>query len=166
MKAVFWQLLNFDLSNSDNVVEYIAQNIKSNIRQLEGITKKLQALCRFSDAVPTIALAQAAIKDVQNYTKPIKDVIDEIVGEVSRTTGVSVDDIYSKKQTNTVSVARKMTFYIIREVTDLSYKSIGEKFGRDHSTVMYNIEKFGETLQKNSTLNNQVTDIINNLKND
>lgn len=158
------QLLNFDLSKSDNVVEYIAQNIKSNIRQLEGITKKLQALCRFSEQVPTIALAQAAIKDVQNYSKPIKDVIDEIVGEVSRTTGVSVEDINSKKQTNAVSVARKMTFYIIREVTDMSYKSIGEKFGRDHSTVMYNIRDFGKTLQKNPALNNQTMDIINNLK--
>ena len=160
------QLLDLDMSEHNNVVEYIAQNIKSNIRQLEGITKKLQVLCKFSKCEPTIALAQAAIKDVQNDTRPIGDVINSIVDEVSRTTGVSVEDIYSKKQTSDVSNARKMCFYIIREITDMSHKAIGEKFGRDHSTVMYNVEKFGEKIKKDATINNQVTDIINNLRND
>ena len=160
------QLLDLDMSEHNNVVEYIAQNIKSNIRQLEGITKKLQVLCKFSECEPTIALAQAAIKDVQNDTRPIGDVINSIVDEVSRTTGVSVEDIYSKKQTSDVSNARKMCFYIIREITDMSHKAIGEKFGRDHSTVMYNVEKFGEKIKKDATINNQVTDIINNLRND
>lgn len=159
------QLLDLDMTKHNNVVEYIAQNIKTNIRQLEGITKKLQVLCKFSECEPTIALAQAAIKDVQNDTRPIGDVINSIVDEVSRTTGVSVEDIYSKKQTSDVSNARKMCFYIIREVTDMSHKAIGEKFGRDHSTVMYNVEKFGEKIKKDSVINNQVTDIINNLKN-
>ena len=111
-----------------------------------------------------MSLAQAAIKDVQTFVKPIGDVINKIVDEVSRTTGVSVDDIYSKKQTSDVNVARKMCFYIIREVTDMSFKAIGEKFKRDHSPVMYNVEKFSETLKKNSTLNYQVNDIINNVK--
>ena len=48
----------------------------------------------------------------------------------------------------------------------MSHKAIGEKFGRDHSTVMYNVEKFGEKIKKDATINNQVTDIINNLRND
>ena len=156
------QILDFEID--DKIVEYIAENIKTNIRQLEGITKKLQAMCKFSEQAPTMSLAQAAIKDVQTFVKPIGDVINKIVDEVSRTTGVSVDDIYSKKQTSDVNVARKMCFYIIREVTDMSFKAIGEKFKRDHSTVMYNVEKFSETLKKNSTLNYQVNDIINNVK--
>lgn len=156
------QILDFEID--DKIVEYIAENIKTNIRQLEGITKKLQAMCKFSEQAPTMSLAQAAIKDVQTFVKPIGDVINKIVDEVSRTTGVSVEDIYSKKQTSDVNVARKMCFYIIREVTDMSFKAIGEKFKRDHSTVMYNVEKFSETLKKNSTLNYQVNDIINNVK--
>lgn len=156
------QILDFEIA--DNVVEYIAQNIKTNIRQLEGITKKLQAMCKFSEQTPTISLAQTAIKDVQNDVRPIGDVLNNIVDEVSRTTGVSVDDIYSKKQTSEISIARKMCFYIIREVTDMSFKAIGEKFKRDHSTVMYNVEKFGEKIKNDSTLNYQVSDIINNVK--
>lgn len=156
------QLLDFEIN--DNVVEYIAQNIKTNIRQLEGITKKLQATCKFSGQTATISLAQSAIKDVQNDVRPIGDILNNIVDEVSRTTGISVEDIYSKKQTADISEARKMCFYIIREVTDMSYKMIGEKFKRDHSTVMYNIEKFGEKIKKDSNLNYQVIDIINNVK--
>ncbi len=156
------QLLDFEIP--DNIVQFIAQNIKSNIRQLEGITNKLHALCKLSGQTPTIALAQTTIKDVQNETRPIEDIVKSIVDEVSRTTGVSVDDIYSKKQTGDVSEARKMCFYIIRAVTDMSFKAIGEKFKRDHSTVMYNVEKFGDKIKTNSSLNYQVSDIINNVK--
>lgn len=157
------QLLDFEIED-DNVVEYIAQNIKTNIRQLEGITKRLQAICKFSEQTPTISLAQGAIKAVQNDVRPIGDVLKIIVEEVSRTTGVSVEDIYSKKQTSDVSIARKMCFYIIREVTDMSFKAIGEKFGKDHSTVMYNVEKFEEKMKNDSALEYQISDIINNVK--
>lgn len=155
-------LLNFNIP--EPVIQFIAEKIKSNIRQLEGATKKLQAMCMFSNDTPTIALAQAAIKDMMNDVQPLPVTIEHIVSEVSRTTGVSSDDIYSKKHTSDVSDARKMCFYIIREVTDMSFKNIGKEFNRDHSTVMYNIEKMGERLKSDSMLNSQVSDIINNIK--
>ncbi len=156
------ELLNFEIP--ENVINYIAERIKSNIRQLEGITKKLHAMCTYGEEVPNIALAQAAIKDVLNDVQPVPITINRIVDEVSRTTGVSVEDIYSKKHTAEVSDARKMCFYIVREVTNISYEDIGKEFHRNHSTVMYNVNKLGETLKQNSTLNSQVLDIINNIK--
>ncbi|MBQ8980754.1 MAG: chromosomal replication initiator protein DnaA [Eubacterium sp.] len=156
------QLLNFNIP--ENVINYIAERIKSNIRQLEGITKKLHAMCTYGEETPTIALAQAAIKDVLNDVQPVPITINRIVDEVSRTTGVSVEDIYSKKHTAEVSDARKMCFYIVREVTNISYEDIGKEFNRNHSTVMYNVRTLGDTLKQNSTLNSQVLDIINNIK--
>ena len=156
------ELLDFEIS--DAVVQYIAEKIKSNIRQLEGTTKKLHAICQFSNQVPTISLAQNAIKDILNDIQPIPVTINHIVSEVSRTTGVSVDDIYSTKQTSKISLARKMCFYIIREVTGMSYSNIGKEFDRDHSTVLYNIESVGNKMKKDSVLNSQVNDIINNIK--
>lgn len=156
------QLLDFEMS--DSVVSYIAEYIKTNIRQLEGITKRLQAMCKYSGQTPTIASAQIAIKDVQNDVRPVNDVVKDIIEEVSRTTGVSVEDINSKKQNSEASHARKMCFYIIREVTDMSFKAIGEKFGRDHSTVMYNVEKFYQKLKSDTSLEYQVSDIIKNIK--
>lgn len=156
------ELLEFTIP--DNVVQYIAERIKTNIRQLEGTTKKLHAICQFSEQQPTIMLAQTAIKDILNDIQPLPVTIRQIVDEVSRTTGVSVEDIYSSKHTAKVSDARKMCFYILREVTDMSYKNIGKEFDRDHSTVMYNIEKIGQRMKVDSLLNSQVTDIINNIK--
>ncbi len=159
------KLLNFEID--DDVIEYIAKRSKSNIRQLEGITKRLHAMCTYSEDVPTIALAQNAIKKIfDDDVKPLPVTIQRVVDEVSRTTGVSVEDIYSKKRTANISNARKMCFYIIRNVTDMPFSAIGEEFGKDRTTVMYNIEEMEKKMLINSTLNSQVLDIINNIKDD
>lgn len=156
------ELLNFEIN--DSIIQFIAEKIKSNVRQLEGVTKKLHAMSLFGGHQLTIAVAQQAIQDVLTDVQPLPVTINHIVDEVCRTTGVSSDDIYGKKHTANVSNARKMCFYIIREVTDMSYKSIGKEFNRDHSTVMYNVEKLEEKLKVDSVLNSQVSDIINNIK--
>jgi chromosomal replication initiator protein len=157
------ELLNFEIP--DNVVNYIAERIKTNIRQLEGTTKRLHAMCVFSNQVPTISIAQAAIKDIIQDVQPIPITINRIVEEVSRTTGVSVEDIYSKKRTANISNARKMCFYIIREITAMSYEAIGKEFNNmDHSSVLYNIQKMEQQLKIDSNLNSRVLDIINNIK--
>ena len=140
------KLLNFEMD--DHVVEYIAERVKSNIRQLEGITKKIQT----------------AIKDILNDVQPLPVTIKRVVDEVSRTTGVSSEDIYSKKRTANISNARKMCFYIIRNVTDMSFEAIGNEFNKDRTTVMYNIDEMEKKLSTNSMLNSQVLDIINNIK--
>lgn len=156
-------LLNFDIP--DSVVTYIADNIKSNIRQLEGVTNKLYALCNLNDHTPTVALAQSVVKDVTEDTQPLPVTIQRIVEEVSRTTGISIDDIYSNLRTASISHARKVTFYIVRKVTNMSYEEIGTEFNKDHSTVMYNINKIKNEIEKNSKLDRQIKDIISNVKN-
>lgn len=155
-------LLNFDIP--DNVVNYIAENIKSNIRQLEGVTKKLYALCDINGHVPTVALAKSVIKIVMEDTEPLPVTIQKITEEVSRTTGVSVEDIYSKIRKANVSHARKITFYVIRKVTNMTYEDIGKEFDKDHTSVMYNINTIEEEIERNSKLERQVNDIINNIK--
>ncbi len=155
-------LLNFEID--DNIVEYIAENVKSNIRQLEGITKTLHAKCVFGNQKPTLALAQNAIKDIVNDDVPLPVTIKKVVEEVSRTTGISVEDIYSKKRNANITTARKMCFYIIRNITDMSFEQIGNEFSKDHSTVMYNVQEMEKKLSSNSSLNSQILDIINNIK--
>lgn len=156
------KLLDFEIS--DQVVSYIAEKIKSNIRQLEGVTKKLYALCDINDHTPTIALAQSVIKVILEDTQPLPVTIQKIVDEVSRTTGISVEDIYSKVQKANISHARKITFYVIRKVTNMSYEDIGEEFDKHHSTVIYNISQIEKEIEKNSKLARQINDIINNVK--
>ena len=156
------ELLEFEIP--ENVISFIADKIKSNIRQLEGITKKLHAMCTLGEQTPNIALAQEAIKDVLNDVQPIPVTINKVVDEVSRVTGISSDDIYSTKRTDEVSRARKMCVYIIREVTNLSLENIGDEFHRKHSSIKYSYDSFVENINKDSNLKSQVLDIINNIK--
>ncbi len=156
------EMLDFQIP--DDVVNFIAEKIKVNIRQLEGTTKKLHAMSQLDGKVPSIALAQTIIKDVVTSSQPLPVTIKKIVEEVSRTTGISVEDIYSKKQKATISKARKITFYIVREVTGMSYESIGEEFDKHHSTVMYNVEQIEKELKIDSKLARSVNDIITNIK--
>ncbi|MCM1285425.1 MAG: chromosomal replication initiator protein DnaA [Acetobacter sp.] len=157
-------LLNFKIE--DDVVEFIAKNIKTNIRQLEGVTKKLYALCDINNHKPTIALAKSVIKIVVDDTQqPLPITIQKIVEEVSRTTGVTTEDIYSKRQKSNISHARQITFYVIRKVTNMSLEEIGEEFNKHHSTVMYSISQIEEEIKQNSKLSRQINDMINNIKN-
>ena len=157
------KLLNFKIN--DDVVAYIAEKIKTNIRQLEGTTKKLHAMSELSGHAPTIALAQKVIKDViDDDIPPIPVTIEKILEEVSRTEGVSVDDIKSSKQKASVTHARKICMYIIREVTNLTYEQIGADFGKNYSTVIYNINDISKMIENDSKLERKVNDIINNVK--
>ncbi|MBO5494912.1 MAG: chromosomal replication initiator protein DnaA [Eubacterium sp.] len=156
------KLVGFDIP--DNIVDYIAENIKSNIRQLEGVTKRLYAHCQFGDHVPTIALAKTVIKLVTIPEEPIPVTISRICEEVSRMTGVSMEDIRSPIRKANVSHARKITFYVIRNVLNLPYEDIGEQFNKHHSSVMYNVQELEKELDRDPKLERQVKDIINNIK--
>lgn len=156
------ELLNFTIP--DSVTAYIAEKIKTNIRQLEGTTKKLYAMSEISGQTPTIALAQKVIKDVMNDTQPLPVTIERIVEEVSRTEGITVEDIYGKKQKANITHARKISMYIIREVTNISYEMIGEKFNKHHSTVMYNVQQISEEMSRDSKLSRKINDMISNIK--
>ena len=158
------KLLNFNIS--EPVINYIAEKIKSNIRQLEGVTKKLYALCELNKIEPTISLAQSVIKVITEDKQPLPVTIQKVVEEVSRTTGVSVEDIYGKLQRANITHARKITFYIIRKVTNMSYEEIGNQFKKHHSTVMYNINQIENEIEKDSKLARQVNDIISNVRTD
>lgn len=159
------QLLGFDINN--DVVEYIAEKIKTNIRQLEGTTKKLYAMSKLTGHPATIALAQKVIKDViDDEIPPVPITIERIFEEVSRTQGISIEDIRSSKQKANISHARKMCMYIIREVTNLTYEQIGNEFNKNYSTVIYSIKEISKNIEKDSKLERKINDIINNIKTD
>ena len=153
----------FSVKNTEGPTEII-DKVKSNIRQLEGVTKKLYAYCDINQTTPTIALAQNIVKVVMEDTQPIPVTIQKIVEEVSRTTGVSVEDIYGGQRKKSISDARKITFYAVRKVTNMSYEDIGAEFKKHHSTVMYNIDQIEKDIETNSKLARQINDIISNAK--
>lgn len=157
------QLMHFDLS--DDIIFFIAEQVKSNIRQLEGVVKKLLALSRLNENI-TIAVAQGAIRDIRNDNQPEPVTVQKIVTEVSRTYSVPQEDIFSKKQDSPISYARQVSMYIIREVTGMSYKAIGEEFeGKDHATVLYSCKKIAKKIKENPKERDTINDIIKNLEN-
>lgn len=156
------EYLNFEIP--DDVVSYIADKIKANIRQLEGMVNKLQALTNMTGQKPTLSMAQKVIKDVVELSQPLPITVKRIVDEVSRTTGVTIEEIYDKRQTARISRTRKICFYIIREVTNMSYENIGAEFKKHHSTVMTSIKDIEKLMKTDSKLARQINDIITNIK--
>ncbi len=150
----------------ENLVHYIAEHIKMNIRQLEGVVKKLQAFIQIQNHTPTVAVVQNIIREIVNDTKPEPIKIEQIISEVARTYDVSEKDIISKRKTAELAKARQIAMYIARETTELSYKPIGEAFGKDHTTVLYAVKKVESFLKDNPHEKEIIDDIIKNLKNE
>lgn len=149
---------------SESLVHYIAENIKVNTRQIEGVVKKLKAVVSIQNRVPTLSIVQGIIKDVINDTKPEPIKIEKIISEVAKTYNVTEEEILSERRTKSLVIARQVAMYISRKMTDLSFKQIGESFGKDHTTVLHNVEKIEEFLKDKPYQKELVEDIIKNLK--
>ena len=145
----------------ESVCEYIANRLKSNIRQLEGAVKKLRAYHLLENKPVNVATAQAAISDIINNSQPTPVTVDKIIEEVARTYGgITPEDIRSQKRNANISKARQVSMYIVREITQMSMVEIGQTFGgRDHSTVVYAVRQVEKDL-KRTPHQSMVDDII------
>ena len=156
-------LLRLDIQ--DDAIEFIASKVKSNIRQLEGVVKKLDALKRLENKPPILINAQIAVKDILDDEMPVPLTIEKIIEEVGRTHSVSPADIRGKTRKQNIAEARKMAMYIVRQVCELSMEEIGKEFGdRDHSTVVYTISSVEAKMAENPAYRANIEDIIKNIK--
>lgn len=155
----------YNLHLSDEIITYIAQKVKSNIRQLEGVVKKLKAYSNLNPDKPiTISDVQSVIKNIVNYNQPVPQITEKIILEVSKNYNVSVSDLYSKKRDINISNPRQIAMYIIRSVTGMTFQEIGKKFDRNYSTVIHSIQTIEERTQTDSALKAQISDIIKNIQ--
>ncbi len=158
------ELLHMDMPLE--VEEYIANNLKSNIRQLEGAVKNIKANSLIYENKPvTILMAQNAIRDILNDSQPVPVTIGKIITEVARTFNVSEQDIKSNKRAANISRARQVAMYVIKDITQMSMAAIGDEFGgRDHSTVVYAISQTEKAMKTDSRLRETIEDITKNVK--
>ena len=155
----------FGIELPDEVVDFVAMHVKNNIRQLEGVLRKILSYKMISNSEPTIAIAQSAIKDITNENEPLPVIVDKIISEVSKDFDISEEDIKSKKRIESITYARQISMYIMREITDMSLPDIGEQFGgRDHSTVHHAIKKIESRVEENPILKSRIEDIIKRIK--
>ena len=142
----------------NDVLEYIATNVKTNIRELEGSLNKLIFLYKLDKNAPIdIALAAEALKDIissENNREVTPELILDIVSEHF---GISVKDIKSNKRNAEIAVPRQIAMYLIRSMTETSLKAIGVILGgKDHSTIKYGVEKIASEIEEDEVLSNTI----------
>ncbi len=149
---------------AEDAGKYIAENIKANIRQIEGILKKIRAY------IDLQGVGAVNMELVQRITKGIIDsekayAPEFIIGKVADFYGISSEEVIGKGKTKDVANARQISTYLIRKLTGQTLEQIGEVMGRDHTTVLHSIRKVEENLQNDPKLVDAVHDITANITN-
>lgn len=152
----------------DEVFKYIAENITTNVRELEGALNKIGIFSKLMNEEVTLDIAKDSLKDIINRDNGNNINPERILKAVSEHMGISCDDIRSKKRSQDIATARQLVMYLCREYTVYSLKSVGDAVGgRDHSTVINGVDRIKEKLSKDTQFNNTVETIVKklNLKN-
>ncbi|MBP5151985.1 MAG: chromosomal replication initiator protein DnaA [Lachnospiraceae bacterium] len=139
------------------VIEYIATNIKSNIRELEGAFNKIIAYAKLNKVDVNLQLAEDALRDVIYPDTPKNITPSYIIDIVADQFGLKTEALTSKKKTAEISLPRQVAMYLCCELTDVSLKDIGKYVGgKDHTTVMHGRDKIAEMIKKDSELNSKI----------
>lgn len=151
---------NTDKYIDEEIIKYIATNIKSNIRELEGAFNKIIAYAKLNKVDMTLPLAEEALKDVIYPNKPKEITPSLIINVVAEQFGVKPDDITSKRRNSEFVLPRQVVMYLCRELTETSYTNIGKLLGKkDHTTIIHGCSKIADELKINEDLRNKI-DII------
>ena len=136
----------------------VARRVKRNIRELEGVLKKIIFYEEQKGVVVTVKIAEGIIeKAVQNLSKHINEVV--ILKTVAEFYNVSLETMTGPNRRKEIVEPRQVAMYLLREISDLSYPYIGEKLGRDHTTAIHAYEKINEEINKNPALNQKILTI-------
>ena len=155
---------SYDKKIDEEIIKYIATNIKSNIRELEGAFNKIIAFAKLNKVDLTIDSAEEALKDViyPNKAKEITPTL--IINVVAEHFGVKPEDITSKKRNSEFVQPRQVVMYLCRELTDISQVNIGKILGKkDHTTVIHGVKKIESEIENNEELRNKIDIIIKKL---
>ena len=157
------QMENIEVSNE--VTNYIAKNIKSNIRELEGALTSVIEYSSLTNRTISFDLAVEALKDIITTTKNEEITVNRIKEKVASVFNIKMEDFNSKKRTRSIAYPRQIAMYLSRELTDLSLPKIGEEFGgRDHTTVIHAHDKIVKDIQVNEEIKSKIEKIILDLK--
>ena len=147
----------------DDVMEYIAHSMKSNIRQIEGAVKCVIAQQDLMGSVLNVKLAEQVIKRYVQEEVEFTPTPDVIISETARYYALTPEDIKGRLKTKNVALARQICMYIIRTRTNLSLNDIGEIFSRDHTTILHAVNKVEDDLKASSDFAKTVRDITSNI---
>jgi chromosomal replication initiator protein len=150
---------------ASDVLEFIASNVTSNIRELEGALIRTVAYASLNKITVDVELAKTLLTDLltKNSVKPRTD--EQLLAEIAEFVGFSVEEIKGKSRQRPLVTARQTAMYVVRELTDLSYPAIARLFGgRDHTTVIHAVEKTQRVIKERKQVYEQVTALIKKFK--
>ena len=149
----------------DETLEFIATNIATNIRELEGALIRVTAYASLNQVPITTDLAQTQLADLLNDSKPKARTDDELLADIAAILKFPVEDLKGRSRQRPLVTARQIAMYVFRELTDLSYPAIARLFGgRDHTTVIHANEKIQRLMSERKQIYDQVTDLLQQLK--
>jgi chromosomal replication initiator protein len=149
----------------DDILEFMATKVSSNIRELEGTLIRVTAFASLNRTPVDMNLVQTVLKDLitdddDNVIAPV-----DIISNTAEYFKLTVDDLYGSSRSQAVATARQIAMYLCRELTNLSLPKIGQLFGnRDHTTVMYANKKISELMKERRSIYNQVTELTSRIK--
>lgn len=149
----------------DDILEYMASKVSSNIRELEGTLIRVTAFSSLNKTPVDLALVQTVLKDLitldeDNVIAPV-----DIISHTADYFKLTMDDLYGASRSQAIATARQIAMYLCRELTNLSLPKIGQLFGnRDHTTVMYANKKISELMKERRSIYNQVTELTSRIK--
>jgi len=142
------------------VLQYLAEKIRSNIRSLEGALTRLLAMASLDKRKINIDLASETVRHYSTAeAEPVKVEVDTIIQVVSDHYKMAISDILGKKRNKEIVMPRQVAMYLAREMAQMSYPDIGRAFGRDYTTVIHSYEKIKSEIKKDSILKNSISEI-------
>lgn len=149
----------------NEVMLYIANQINTNIRELEGALIRVVAYSSLVNQDIDASLAAEALKDIIPSNKPKIITVEGIQEVVSKKYNIRMEDFAAKKRTKSIAFPRQIAMYLSRELTDLSLPKIGEEFGgRDHTTVIHAHEKIARMIEEDNEFNREIDDLVETIK--
>ncbi len=149
----------------DDILEFMASKVSSNIRELEGTLIRVTAFASLNRTPVDLSLVQTVLKDLitldeDNVIAPV-----DIINHTANYFKLTIDDLYGSSRSQAIATARQIAMYLCRELTNLSLPKIGQLFGnRDHTTVMYANKKISELMKERRSIYNQVTELTSRIK--
>ena len=144
---------------SDEVLSFLAENLRSNIRQIEGAVKKLSALSFLKGEKITMETAKSCLSELLGGAEPINVTVDKIFTAVFKKYGIKKEDIIGQKRNKDIANARHISIYLIRAITEMSLPNIGKIFNRDHSTVLTSYEKIEKRVFSDPVFNIEIMEL-------
>ena len=154
----------FNVSIPEDVLTFLAENLRSNIRQIEGAIKKLGAKSFLTGRLVTMELARSCISELLGGAEPVTVTVDKIFAAVYKKYNIKKEEIVSSKRTKEIANARHITVYVIRQITDMSLPNIGKIIERDHTTVLSSLDTIEKRMVQNPVFRTELEEMIKEIK--